>query len=425
MNFMSQMNQDLRPFSLLIKPAGADCNLRCKYCFYLDHLNFYGGQVKHPRMTEEVLERLVSSYMATPQPQYSFGWQGGEPTLMGEDFFRKAVQFQKKYGQAGASVGNGLQTNCTLITDEMADLFAEYNFLLGVSLDGPAEIHDKYRLTAGDRGSHELVMKGIDKIRERNVEFNILTLVSESNQNHGGSVYDYLVDNGFLYHQYIPGVELDEKREPLPFSVSGEKWGEFLCEVFDRWYPNDIRKVSVRLFDSILDLLVNNRRNVCHIGTNCCQYFVVEYNGDVYPCDFFVEKHLLLGNIQQHSWRALQQSPRYLDFGKQKLECNPQCHSCKFMQICSADCLKHRAANNGGDPRTLSKLCEGWKMFYEHTLGRFMELADMLRKERAGMQQPAAGPAPNLQQTPTVGRNDPCPCGSGKKFKRCCGRKKY
>lgn len=370
-----------RPFSLLVKPASADCNLRCRYCFYLDHCDFYPDS-RHHRMSEETLEQMVRTYMKTPQPQYSFGWQGGEPTLMGLDFFRKAVEFQQRHGSSGASVGNGLQTNGTLITDEMARFFAHYHFLAGVSLDGPEDIHDKYRLTIDDRGSHADVLRGLERLRTHGVEFNILTLVSESNVKQARRVYEYLCDRDFLFHQYIPCVEPAPEGGVLPFSISGEQWGEFMCTIFDLWYDGDTRRVSVRLFDSILALLLDGIRNVCHFGANCCQYFVVEHNGDIYPCDFFVETPLYLGNIHQTSWADLQRSPAYRQFGALKRKWHPDCAECEFGWICRGDCLKNRLWTSGADPRGMSHLCQGWKMFFAHTLSRFKQLAKEVMDER-------------------------------------------
>lgn len=404
----------MQPFSLLVKPASADCNLRCEYCFYLDHCAFYPGEAKH-RMSDDVLKRMIQSYMATRQPQYAFGWQGGEPTLMGVEFFRRAVEYQKTFGSSAASVGNGLQTNGVLIDDDMARLFGQYHFLVGVSLDGPRALHDTYRHTAGGGGSYAAVRQGLAKLREHRVEFNILTLVSRANVRHPREVYQFLCDQDYLYHQYIPCVEGDGAGGVLPFAIDGDEWGDFLCGVFDAWRPNDTRRVSIRLFDSILLLLVDGVRNICHLGNNCCQYFVVEYNGDVFPCDFFVEKQLRLGNVMHDSWASLQQSPVYVDFGSKKLQMNDLCRDCEYAWVCVGDCLKHRFCANGGNPRRLSHLCSGWKRFFDHTLDSFQELARDIRRDRmrdTTAARAAGGP---------VGRNDPCPCGSGRKYKKCCG----
>jgi uncharacterized protein len=412
----------MKDFSLLIKPAGADCNLRCGYCFYLKKSALYPGAPRH-RMTDAILDRMIGSFMATGQRVYSFAWQGGEPTLVGLDFFKRVVELQKHYGKHGATVANGLQTNGTLLDDDWARHFAEYKFLLGVSLDGPEAIHDHFRLYGDRRGSHAEVLKGIAALRRQRAEFNILTLVSQANAHHATEVYDYLVERGFLYHQYIECVEFDEKGDLLPFSVSGAEWGAFLCAIFDRWFASDTRRVSVRLFDSVLARLVDGATNVCTMGADCRNYLVVEHNGDIYPCDFFVEPDLRLGNIMRDDWAALWGRERFAAFGAAKCGWNPQCASCPYLALCGGDCQKHRYAK-GRDPGNLSALCEGWRLFHGHTRDRFLQLADGIRKERAQADALARrqAAAERFSGGGRVGRNDPCPCGSDRKFKKCCGK---
>ncbi|MBD3393728.1 MAG: anaerobic sulfatase maturase [Chitinivibrionales bacterium] len=411
----------MKPFSLLIKPASADCNLRCEYCFYLDRAALYPETRTH-RMSDSVLEKMIQSYMATSQPVYSFGWQGGEPALMGADFFRRVVDLQKKHGRAGSSVSNGVQTNGVLITDELAAHFAEYRFLAGVSLDGPPAIHDRYRRYAGGRGSHADVLKGIDRLRAHGVDFNILVLVNSENAGRAAEVYRYLRDNGFLFHQYIPCVEFDRAGNLRPFAITGEQWGAFLCGLFDAWHASDTRRVSIRLFDAVLSYMVDNTYTICHMHSTCCQYFVVEHNGDIYPCDFFVGPGLRIGNVMTISWDQAQKSPVYTAFGRNKPAWNPACARCEYLPYCAGDCLKHRLPVSG-DPATLSWLCKGWKRFFAHTLPRFEALAELVKRERelapaACAAAPFAAPA----APGTAGRNDPCPCGSGLKFKKCCGK---
>jgi len=405
-----------RPFSLLVKPASGDCNLRCQYCFYwYQHQDFYPETTIH-RMSDKVLNKLIQTYMATNQPSYQIGWQGGEPTMMGVEFFRKVTELQIKYGKPGAMIGNGLQTNGTLINDKWARFLNQRNFLTGISLDGPQNMHDHYRLNANDKGTFDSVMKGINHLKQNNAEFNILTLVNDVNVKHPAEVYTFLKNNNFLFHQYIACVEPDKNHQLLPFSITGKEWGNFLCTIFDLWYKADTRKVSVRLFDSVLALLVDGTRNQCSIGQNCCQYLVVEYNGDVYPCDFFVEERYKLGNIMQDSWQTLLQHPTYIKFGKQKTQWNTKCDSCPYNWICVGDCLKHRLCANGGDPQRLSILCEGLAMFYQYTMPRFKILAEQIIIDRQQTQQT------QMPQDSKIGRNDPCPCGSGKKYKKCCGK---
>ncbi len=409
----------MRPFSLLVKPSSWGCNLRCKYCFYLEKRAIYAD--KHHKMTNDVLEAMIRKFMAVNMSAHSIGWQGGEPTTMGLDFFKQAVKFQQQYGKSGQTVSNGLQTNGTLLDDEWCKFLTKYNFLVGISIDGPAKIHDINRVTVDGRGSHELVMKGLAALRRNHTEHNVLTLVSSVNQDRPLEIYNYLKDLGVSFHQYIECVEFNRETGQLTdFAVQPEKWGEFLCQIFDEWYKEDTRKISVRLFDSVLTMLVDRVPNVCAMGQDCRQYFVVENNGDIYPCDFFVQPELKLGNIVTDDWEALQNSPIYEEFGRHKREWNEECESCRFLPLCAGCCPKNRPIH-GSDPRALSVLCSAWKMFYEHTIDRFEKLAADIVKERQeeAMRQRMATSPRNYAR---VGRNDPCPCGSGKKYKKCCGK---
>jgi len=338
--------------------------------------------------------------MATEQPQYSFGWQGGEPILMGIGFFENVVALQKKYGKAGAVVGNGLQTNATLIDDSLASFFGRYNFLLGVSLDGPEKLHNTYRVSPRGRGTHERAVKSIQTLKKHDVEFNILTAVSSANVKKASEIYHYFLDNNLFFQQYIPIVEFGDNGEALPFSIQGGEWGEFFCTLFDEWAKSDIRRVSIRLFDAVLNLLVDGVRVVCTMGSNCCQYFVVEYNGDIYPCDFFVDSNKLLDNICSSDWQQLLESPVYRNFGAQKSRLNSKCIECPYLQLCAGDCLKYRFYPSSGElrssraagkrtesaeverPDRLSWLCEGWKMFYEHSLPTFRRMAREVQRTR-------------------------------------------
>jgi uncharacterized protein len=368
-------------FSLLVKPASADCNLSCRYCFYLDACTFY-PEAGRRRMSDATLDRMIAGYMATRQPVYTFGWQGGEPTLMGVQFFRRAVELQATHARPGSQIANGLQTNGTLLDDEFAAFLAEYRFLVGVSLDGPAAMHDAERRTAGGQGSHAMVMAGIECLRRNRVEFNIVTLVNRANVSNPVKVYDYLVAHGFDYHQYIECVEFAPDGTLQPFAITGQAWGNFLCRLFDRWHQRDTRRVSVRLFDTVLARLVNGVSNCCASSENCCQYFVVEHNGDVYPCDFHVRPAWKLGNVTRDCWTNLQQSPVYAAFGERKRQWNTKCARCDFLQFCMGDCPKNRGGPANQDSTRLSHLCEGWRQFYRHTLPRFQELAEDIRREQ-------------------------------------------
>lgn len=379
----------IKPFSLLIKPASAACNIRCEYCFYIDHLK----KGDKPAMSYEILEKMISSYLELPLPEYSFGWQGGEPTIMGLDFFRKAIKLQKQYAPGGAGISNGLQTNATLIDKPMAEFFAEHNFLLGVSLDGPNDIHNKFRLTIDGKPTHNNVMEGINYLRNAKAEFNILCLVNSENVEKPKELYKYYKEKNFNFLQFIPCVEYDEKGDLTHYSITGKQWGKFLCELFDIWYRKDTKKVSIRHFDSVLNYMVLGQYTECTMDKDCRQYFVVEYDGGIYPCDFFVEKELQLGNIgastqdawagselaNDQPWEEALSNPVYEEFGKKKSSFNSQCISCEWLKLCHGDCQKMRGPDAG--PDTLSTLCEGWKMFYSHTIERFEKLAKEIKKE--------------------------------------------
>ncbi len=232
--------ESIKPFSLLIKPASADCNLRCTYCFYLGKSALYPQNKTH-RMSDSVLEQEIKSYLSTEQPVHTFSWQGGEPTLMGAHFFKRITELQKKHSRPGSKIVNALQTNATLITDALAAHLGYYRFLVGCSLDGPPELHNRHRRYLCGDSSHTAVLKGIETLSRHRVEFNILVLVSKANVHMAREVYRYLLEQNFLYHQYIPCVEFDNHGKSLPFSISAEEWGRFLCELFDSWYPRDER----------------------------------------------------------------------------------------------------------------------------------------------------------------------------------------
>jgi uncharacterized protein len=376
-------------------------------------------------MTDEVAEHLIATFLATPQREHSFVWQGGEPTLMGLDFFRRVTHWQQVHGRYGAVIANSLQTNATLLDDAWADHFARYRFLVGLSIDGPKDAHDESRRFGSGRGSHADVLKGLQCLRRNGVESNVLTLVSQANVHRPRDVYHHLRDQlGVVYQQYVECVEFDDRGSLRPFAITGSEWGDFLCGVYDEWQAcGDHRRVSVRLFDSILTMLVDHQANACTMGRDCREYLVVEHNGDVYPCDFYVRKDLKLGNIMEESWDDLLSSESYAEFGARKRRWSEQCARCEFLEICAGCCPKNRP-NQGRDPTQLSVLCHGWRQFFRHALPGFKRLADEVQCERRRRHASPITPVIGVPfgSVGNVGRNAPCPCGSGKKFKKCCGR---
>lgn len=372
----------MRPFSLLIKPAGADCNLRCAYCFYLGRRELYPETSVH-RMDEATLTRLVRGYLALPFPAHTFAFQGGEPLLMGEAFYRTLIRLQRRYARPGTQITNCVQTNGTLLTPSLAAFFAQEHFLLGVSVDGPEAVHNERRPDVAGHGSHAAVMRGLDCLRAAGAEFNLLTLVSQSNVHDPLGTYRYLRDTlGARYLQFIECVEFGEDGALLPYAISPEAWADFIIAIFDEWYAHDVHTVSVRLFDSVVAKLLTGNANSCSMGCDCREYFVVEHNGDVYPCDFFVRPELRLGNITTHDWDELWDEPRHTAFGARKAAMNAACDACPHRFFCQGDCPKNRTGHDASrDSRTLSFLCPAWKRIYAHIVPPLRREAERLKRE--------------------------------------------
>jgi len=328
-------------------------------------------------MSDEVLEQVIRSYMSTEQDIYSMVWHGGEPTLLPRSFYEKGVALQKRYAVKGSRISNSLQTNGTLISGEQAEFFGRYRFLCGVSLDGPPKIHNLNRRTSAGKVSHEKTLQGISLLSKHGVAVNILVLVSSANVNHPLTVYRYLKKKGFTHIQFIPCMEFDEKGAPLPFSLAPKEWWEFLVAVFNEWYARDITRISIRQFESVLAGLVHNIAIDCYTGSCCNRYLLVEYNGDVYPCDFFVQPEYKLGNIQEDSFDSILASPGYQSFSANKSKWHERCAGCEFLKLCMGDCLKFRM-HNSTPAENISSLCQGWKLFYHQTLDRFQDLAARL-----------------------------------------------
>ncbi len=365
--------------SLLIKPASAVCNLDCEYCFYLDREADPYKALPGRRMSDDVLERLVDQYMFYSYPTCVFAWQGGEPTLAGLKFFQKAVELQKRCGRDGHVVANALQTNAVLLTADWCDLLREYKFLLGVSLDGPEDMHDRYRVNKNRQGTWSKVMQGIETLRQGNVDFNILCVVSQANVHQPRKLYEWFRDQGFDFIQYIPLAEFDKDGTPLPFALTPEQYGRFLIETFECWWP-DRRKVHIRFFDNIVEALVGEKPGNCTLHQTCDSYVVVEYNGDVYPCDFFVEGGWRLGNVTVDSFAEIARRHRRRDFASTKVIPHEECLKCEFEFVCHGGCpkLRHGRHHRFED---LDYFCQSYKMIYGHAIPPLRREAERIRKE--------------------------------------------
>ncbi len=408
-------------FSLLIKPAGSLCNLDCDYCFYLGNDDELGYDKQLATMPDEVLERLVDDYLGYRFPSSVFTWQGGEPTVAGLDFFRKVVDCQMRLGTGGQSVANALQTNGVLIDAQWAGFLRDYRFLVGISLDGPQEIHDHHRLDRGGKPTWSRVMDGIENLRSAGTEFNILCMITKLSQDRGREIYRWLVGQGFTHLQFIPCVEYDpETGETAPQNASPEGYGRFLCDMFDEWYhAGDIHRISVRTFDAIVGKLAGSHQlSLCNYGEKCDHYLVVEKDGGVYPCDFYVEQKWSLGNIMKRPLAEMFNSDRERSFAELKCTYPELCKPCPHLELCRGGCPKDRLTAGGGRYGKPTFLCEGLKKFFSHTQERMRGLAaEVAARDQPVHSQPARS---TVAVSGAVSRNAPCPCGSGKKYKHCC-----
>ena len=376
-------------FNIMIKPVGSLCNLRCRYCYYLDKADIYGG--KEPRMTYEMLETFIREYIAANDvPEVLFNWHGGEPLLMGLDFYRKAIQLQKKYA-SGKRIRNALQTNATLVTAEWAAFFRENGFLIGVSLDGPKDVHDCYRAGKGGGSTSERVVKGIAELYKAGVDYNIMTTVNSKSEGRGLEIYQFLKGAGTRFIQFMPVLEHvkdgrivspdEEGSQIAPWSVSAEGFGRFLCDIFDYWVRHDVGSVFINQFDSTLAMWCGEQPGTCTFAQTCGGNSVIEHNGDLYPCDHFVYEDYRIGNVLETDLRTLMASEKQIRFGIDKRNGLPKkCVTCRWYFACHGECPKHRFNRTDSGEPGLNALCDGYSMFFSH-VAPYMERMKQLLSE--------------------------------------------
>ena len=371
----------MRPFTLLIKPTGPDCNISCSYCFYACKTELF-GEGKH-RMSAEVQEKLVESYLKLQFPGSSFAWQGGEPTLMGLDFYKRLVELQQKYGADGQLVTNALQTNGIALNDEWCEFLVEYKFLVGISLDGPRQFHDYYRKDFAGKGTYDRVVAAVERCREHGVEFNILVLLNDRNVECPDEIFDFFMEKRIKFLQFVQCVERDPRTgEIADFSITGEQYGKFLCRIFDRWLEYGTDKVSIRTFDSVVSYLLGMGHTECTLGPQCNDYIVIEHNGDAFCCDFFVDNPTRLGNIMETPIEELAGSRVKRQFSRNKRDIANKCLVCRHLDICRGGCPKDRMIGYATH-KAESYFCEGYKIFFDHTLPKFRTLAAELQQRHA------------------------------------------
>ncbi len=407
-----------RAFHLLAKPTGPICNLDCEYCFFLAKETLYPGD--RFRMTDHVVETYIGQLLESqPDGEVIVAWQGGEPTLMGIDFFRHTVALAERLRRPGQRLLHTIQTNGTLLTDEWARFLAEHRFLVGLSIDGPPELHDRYRVDKKGRPSSARVLSGLAHLQDRGVDVNVLCTVNAANQSHPLDVYRYFRDElGLRHMQFIPIVEREndtgfqEGDTVTDRSVDPAAWGAFLTTIFDEWVRRDVGEVFVQMFDAALASWLELPAPMCIFRRTCGDALALEHNGDVYSCDHFVEPAHLLGNIVETHMVELVASPRQRAFGQAKLDTLPAyCRNCEVRFACNGECPKNRFTLTPDGEVGLNYLCAGYRNFFNHVDGPMRLMAELLRGGRYADEI--------MQMFASVGRNDPCPCGSGRKAKHC------
>ena len=429
-----------RAFHVLAKPVGPLCNLDCTYCFYLEKDKLYPNAASWA-MPADVLESYIRQYIqAQIAPVVSFSWQGGEPTLLGVGYFRRVVELERKWA-GDKRIENAIQTNGVTLDDEWCDFLAANDFLVGLSIDGPRAIHDRYRLDKGGAPTFERVMRGLGLLKKHGVEFNTLTCVQRQNSRHPLEVYQFLKEIGSRFMQFIPvverigtgmrsdGLELVSPADGgsatvTPWSVQPLEFGKFLCAIFDHWVRRDVGQYYVQIFDVALESWAGLDPSLCVFRSACGAALAVEHNGDLYSCDHFVYPENRLGNIMEDSLPSMVHSQQQSKFGLDKHDTLPRyCRECEVRFACNGECPKHRFIFTPDGEAGLNYLCQGYRLFFNHIDPYTRFMAGELRQERApaNVMEWARG----MDLSPAegrLGRNDPCPCGSGKKFKKCCGR---
>ena len=389
-----------KPLYVMLKPAGAHCNLACKYCYYLEKNNLYQNSHRH-LMSDEMLEQFTREYIeAQTMPQVLFTWHGGEPLMRSIDFYKKALALQKKYAH-GKQIDNVIQTNGTLLTDEWCEFFAQNHWLVGISIDGPQEYHDHYRVTPAGKPSWEKVMQGIQLLKKHRVEWNAMAVVNAYNAEHPLEFYHFFRDNGCQYLQFTPIVErltkhedgrtlaslADDREIPLAdASVTPQQWGNFLCTIFDDWVRHDVGKTFVEIFDCTLANWMGVLPGICAYSKECGHAGVMEHNGDVYSCDHFVFPEYKLGNIRDQSLIDMLYGEKQQAFSRLKHTSLPrQCKECDMEFACHGECPKNRFEKDKYGEPGLNYLCQGYYQYYTH-VAPYM---DFMKRELLAQRPPA------------------------------------
>lgn len=389
-----------KPMYVMLKPVGSKCNLDCDYCYYLEKEHLYSN--KNQVMSEELLERFIQQYIESQtMPQVMFTWHGGETLMRPLSFYKKAVELQKKYAR-GRQIDNSIQTNGTLLNDAWCAFFKENNFLVGISIDGPKQFHDEYRRDKMGRPSFHRVMKGIELLKKHGVEFNCMAVVNDYNVDYPLEFYRFFKEIGCQYVQFTPIVERIRKTPSLlklatakesfsdvelaPYTVPADKWGKFLCAIFDEWIKVDVGKMFIQILDSTLANWVGEQPGVCTMAKTCGHAGAMEFNGDVYSCDHYVFPEYRLGNIYSKTLTSMMYSDEQMKFGNDKFDTLPrQCRECPVLFACYGECPKNRFIKDKYGNEGLNYLCQGYYQFFTHV----MPYMDFMKKELLAKRPPA------------------------------------
>jgi uncharacterized protein len=410
-----------REFQVMAKPVGAICNLDCGYCYYLEKEELYPKSVSH-RMADDLLEIYIEQHIeACPEENIFFSWHGGEPTLLGIGYFKKILEIQQKLRPFGRKILNGIQTNGTLIDEEWCRFLAAEQFHVGLSIDGPKDLHDHYRVTKKGEATHKQVMHAYRLLKKHRIHCDLLCVVNERNARQPAMLYRFFKDLDAVYLQFLPLVNRLGESDVKGESVTPKAYGDFLCAIFDEWAHYDVGRITIQNFDEALRPYIGLDHSLCILRETCGEVVIVEHTGDFYSCDHFVNAEHRLGNITETPLVELINGKEQEKFGNDKRDTLPKyCRECEVLSSCNGGCPKDRFIQTPDGEDGLNYLCAGYKQFYTHAkpyLEKFAELrkakkpaANMMKILRDGEKKPVRD----------VGRNDPCPCGSGKKYKKCC-----
>ncbi len=375
-----------KPLYVILKPIGSVCNLRCKYCYYLDKKQYYPEEKRYV-MSDELLEQFTREYIES-QTMFDvlFTWHGGETLMRNIDFYKKALSYQQKYAQ-GKRIDNCIQTNGTLLTDDWCRFFKNNNFLVGISIDGPQHCHDKYRRTIDNRPSFVQVMRGLELLKKHGVEYNIMGVVNDYNVDYPLEFYSFFKATDSRFIQFAPIVEVMPDGTPASWNVPSEKWGDFLITIFNEWVKNDVGEFYVQYFDATLANWVGGQPGSCIWAKTCGHAGVMEFNGDVYTCDHFVYPEYKLGNIKNKTLMEMMYSNEQLQFGQDKQDKLPQqCKDCEFLFACNGECPKNRIVKTSSGEDGLNYLCRGYYKYFKH-VSPYM---DFMKKELQANRPPAS-----------------------------------